>query len=144
MIDRNVTSNLYGLACRCASITNLECAARDALCTGATLDGSLVPAASGVGSNPIVPLATALQRIGGRVDLLKMDCEGAEWDILRDQTSLQKARMTAMEYHLFGGPERTLLNLLHRLQTAGFRIEALREAANPLVGQLFAVNTTGS
>jgi FkbM family methyltransferase len=110
-------------------------------CDGATLEGSLVPAADGEPGIAIVPLATVLQRIGGSLDLLKMDCEGAEWDILRDAASLQKVRMIAMEYHLDGGAERTLLALLHQLKQAGFRIEALREAANPLVGQLFAVRT---
>ena len=108
-------------------------------CNGDTLEGALVPATAGEGGIPIVPFATALRRIGGSVDLLKMDCEGAEWDILQDQASLQQARMIAMEYHLDGGPDRTLLKLLHTLKSAGFRIDALREAANPLVGQLFAV-----
>ena len=39
------------------------------------------------GSIPQIAFATALDRLGGPVDLVKLDCEGAEWEILADQSS---------------------------------------------------------
>ena len=37
------------------------------------------------GTTPQIALRTAIERIGGSVDLIKMDCEGAEWEMLEDQ-----------------------------------------------------------
>jgi FkbM family methyltransferase len=36
----------------------------------------------------------------GYVDLLKLDCEGAEWDIFRSQEAWRMVRELRMEYHL--------------------------------------------
>ena len=44
----------------------------------------------------------AIERLGGKVDLLKMDCEGAEWEIFKDKESWKKISNLSMEYHLFG------------------------------------------
>jgi FkbM family methyltransferase len=51
----------------------------------------------------ITAIRTVLNRAGGKVDLLKMDCEGAEWDILQDAESMRKVREIRMEYHEVGG-----------------------------------------
>jgi FkbM family methyltransferase len=37
---------------------------------------------------------------GRQIDLLKMDCEGSEWSILRDTTLLGRTRDACLEYHL--------------------------------------------
>ncbi len=55
------------------------------------------------GDIPQIAFATALRRIGEAVDLVKMDCEGAEWDILRDGPAWRRVRALAMEYHLIAG-----------------------------------------
>jgi FkbM family methyltransferase len=55
------------------------------------------------GTIPQVALRTAIERIGGSVDLLKMDCEGAEWEMLEDLESWSAARFVTMEYHLRPG-----------------------------------------
>ncbi|MFP4296915.1 MAG: FkbM family methyltransferase [Spirulinaceae cyanobacterium] len=34
------------------------------------------------------------------IDFLKMDCEGSEWDILQDESLLQRTRFFCLEYHL--------------------------------------------
>ena len=41
-----------------------------------------------------------LKRIGGTLDLLKLDCEGAEWEILQDYESLKNVKAITLEYHL--------------------------------------------
>lgn len=58
---------------------------------------------SGHANIPLVSIAAVIERSGGSVDLLKMDCEGGEWDILSDVTALQGVRYIVMEYHLFDG-----------------------------------------
>src|SRR6185437_14436606 len=69
---------------------------------------------------PQVSLAEVLRRTGARIDLLKLDCEGAEWQILQPDPSWEFIRNVRFEYHLFHGEtaeqaERAVLNL-------GFRI----------------------
>lgn len=108
-------------------------------CGGASLEGSLQETQGAGGGIRIVSLHEVVARIGGTVDLLKMDCEGAEWNILADLSGFQHIKRIAMEYHLDGSTERTVPILISRLHLAGYRIEALRESTNPLVGQLFAV-----
>jgi FkbM family methyltransferase len=51
---------------------------------------------------PMVSLKRALYRIGGTVDLLKLDCEGAEWELLNDADAFQHVKAVTMEYHDFG------------------------------------------
>ncbi|MEC4806240.1 MAG: FkbM family methyltransferase [Jaaginema sp. PMC 1079.18] len=34
------------------------------------------------------------------IDFLKMDCEGSEWDILQDESLLQRTQFFCLEYHL--------------------------------------------
>jgi len=46
-----------------------------------------------------VPFSTCLERLGGRADVVKMDCEGAEWEILEDHDSWRNVRFVAMEVH---------------------------------------------
>lgn len=51
---------------------------------------------------PAVSLGEAVGRLGGVVDLLKLDCEGAEWDILDHPGDWTGVRHVAMEYHVDG------------------------------------------
>jgi len=51
------------------------------------------------GSIPITSLKEVAQRIGGEIDLLKMDCEGSEWIILQDVETLKKVKYVTVEYH---------------------------------------------
>lgn len=111
-------------------------------CDGPTLEGSTVPSDSG--EIIITALSQAIERIGGSVDLLKMDCEGAEWSILEDRISLSKVRHLAMEYHLEAQGPHSVASLIHRLKDLGFFIDSFKEASNPLVGQLSATNRTFS
>lgn len=51
----------------------------------------------------VVSLQTAIERMGGAVDLLKLDCEGAEWSILDRPEVFAAVACVRMEYHLTRG-----------------------------------------
>lgn len=53
------------------------------------------------GKFPLTSLAQVVERIGGAIDLLKLDCEGWEWEIL-DSAASGAVRIVTMEYHLAG------------------------------------------
>jgi FkbM family methyltransferase len=72
------------------------------------------------GDIPIVPFSTVVHRIGRRIDLLKMDCEGGEWDIFQDAEPFQRVNDIRMEYHLVGG--KTLSDLRTAVDNIGFEI----------------------
>ena len=49
-------------------------------------------------------ISKVIRRIahGGIVDLVKLDCEGAEWEILQDSQAMKCVINLTMEYHLAG------------------------------------------
>lgn len=65
----------------------------------------------------------AVTRLGGRVDLVKLDCEGAEWAIFQDEESWKHVHSLTMEFHLWAGY--TLEELKVRLSKLGFKIRHL-------------------
>ncbi|MDP9255653.1 MAG: FkbM family methyltransferase [Actinomycetota bacterium] len=48
---------------------------------------------------PAVSLDTVVQRVGGRVDILKLDIEGAEHPVLARATLLDRVALVVGEYH---------------------------------------------
>ena len=72
--------------------------------------------------------ATALERVGGPVDLLKLDCEGAEWELFECKSLWKNIKRLTLEYHLWANPEMDLLKTLKILKDLGFRITCLNEA----------------
>ena len=72
-----------------------------------------------------IDLATAVERAGGTVDLLKLDCEGAEWEILRAEGCWRRIRHMRMEIHFFNGE--TLDEAKAAIARTGFRIVHLDE-----------------
>lgn len=105
-----------------------------------SLTGQLALGAEGLAVR-IESLHNALAGIGGGVDLLKLDCEGGEWAILRDRASLEKARFLSMEYHLDAPGSRPLWELVREVKACGFSIQHLKEADSADVGLLIARNT---
>jgi FkbM family methyltransferase len=73
-----------------------------------------------------VSLRTAIDRIGGDVDLVKLDCEGAEWDMLEDREVWRKVRFVTMEYHLRDGLEHKAAKVA--LERCGFEVLHIVEA----------------
>jgi FkbM family methyltransferase len=88
----------------------------------------------------IVSIRSALDQLGDTIDLLKLDCEGGEWSILKDRETLRRAKYLAMEYHLTRNGSLAVWELIRLLQQEGFAIDSLRESRIRVVGQLTAVN----
>jgi FkbM family methyltransferase len=80
-----------------------------------------VPSQSG--EIKVTAISEAIRRIANRgsVDLLKLDCEGAEWDILEDPEAMQRVANLTMEYHLTGS--KSIKDLLGILRDIGFHID---------------------
>lgn len=73
----------------------------------------------------VTSFADAVARLGGKVELLKMDCEGAEWDILLDSNTLSLVKYLTLEYHLFN--KHTIAELIGILSENGFQIMFMHE-----------------
>lgn len=80
----------------------------------------------------VVPLGSVLEQAGGSVDLLKLDCEGAEYDILMKAPAeiMEHVERIVLEYH---DPEATgrQLELAAHLTAAGFEVEWWPNAVYP-------------
>ena len=79
------------------------------------------------GAIPQVALETAVARLGGSVDLLKLDCEGAEWEMFRPGNCWRNIRDIRMEYHLFNGE--TVEQVEQALRGLGFAVTHWRPDA---------------
>ncbi len=92
---------------------------------------------SAEGTISLTSFAKVMDRIGGEVDLLKLDCEGAEWELLEDAASWAGVRELRMEYHLVNG--HTFDELNRSLRALGFRIT--HHAADRGFGNVWASRT---
>jgi FkbM family methyltransferase len=96
-------------------------------------DGPTVPV-------PAIGLEQAFERFGIRqCDFLKMDCEGAEYDILfgAPEDALRRIRRIAMEYHE-GVTRYGCEDLVRLLEKRGFVVETRPNPAHRDIGFLFA------
>jgi len=73
-----------------------------------------------IGEVKVTSLRTAIERIGGDCDLLKLDCEGAEWDMLQHPEMFDGVRLVRMEYHLLKR-DQSLDSLVGAFRSMGFR-----------------------
>ncbi len=69
-----------------------------------------------------VSLRNVVARAGGFIDILKMDCEGGEWDLLTDREVWKDIGAITMEYHLWAKPEVTVQMLSEQIGSLGFRV----------------------
>ncbi len=88
------------------------------------------------GAVPATSFRTAVDRLGGAVDFAKIDCEGAEWELLELTETMKRIRYLAMEYHLVDGRRHS--DALEAVRAAGFRITRHDPAA--AFGLIHAVN----
>jgi FkbM family methyltransferase len=80
---------------------------------------------SGGESVKITSVSDALNRVNGAVDLLKLDCEGAEWDIFQEEHLFERILEVRMEYHLVGG--KSLSDLKEVFSSRGFILTHLKK-----------------
>jgi FkbM family methyltransferase len=73
----------------------------------------------GGASQPMKSFTSVINSLGC-VDLLKLDCEGAEWDIFECREAWRHVRRLVMEYHLWAKPGSTLDDLRAELASLGF------------------------
>lgn len=119
----------------------LVCTAKNAQNAGFELFGEAVGGVSGMvsmddpadanlartvygGNIPQVSLATAVERLNGQVDLAKIDCEGAEWEMFQYPEPWNHIGLVRMEYHLWG--KRKFSDLKECLDSLGFKIDLHR------------------
>jgi len=96
-----------------ARITNLEC-----------------------GETPLTSLETLLNRFDSQqIDLLKLDCEGSEFEILKDATNLRKCKFITFEYHIV--QDQQLESLKNLLSNAGFNVIQMNKH-NKSLGNILA------
>ena len=69
---------------------------------------------------PQVALATVVERLGGTIDLAKIDCEGAEWELFTADAAWAGIKHLRMEYHLWG--KHTFTDVEQSLRRIGFEI----------------------
>ncbi len=75
-----------------------------------------------------------------KIDLLKLDCEGAEFEILKKSNALEHVRFLSMEYHLpVKGSELVLNKLISRLHELNFKV-IHQDRRNVCLGIILARN----
>lgn len=84
-----------------------------------------------------VTLKECISRLNASVDLLKLDCEGAEWEIFQNKESLKQVAAITMEYHLEDGKNHD--SIKHVLADADFKILNY-EMLGLTWGKVWAVN----
>ena len=87
-----------------------------------------------------VPTVTLADVVGSGCDLLKLDCEGAEFEALlaADDDTLLRAQRIILEFHrIAGSPEM----IVDRLEAAGMEVDTL--AASESVGLIGARARSG-
>ena len=70
---------------------------------------------------PCIPCSEIAE--GKKIDLLKLDVEGSEWEILNDKHLLERVRYLRMEYHLPKGKSLNDLKVL--IEKGGHKIEMI-------------------
>ena len=101
-----------------------------------SLFSTVVP--DNAGEVPMIAFDTAVQRIGGDIGLLKLDCEGAEWGILENSPALDEVRTLTMEYHLWARPGSTRADIRALVEKRGLRIRTNEQRPGEHWGMLLA------
>jgi FkbM family methyltransferase len=77
---------------------------------------------SEAGSVTATSFSKVIERAGGGIDLLKLDCEGGEWPLLQMVELWKYVKAVTMEYHLWAKPGMTVERLVNELASMGFEI----------------------
>lgn len=85
-----------------------------------------------------ISLKNCVDRLGGHIDLAKIDIEGGEWELFKDRDAWKKISIITMEYHLGGGPNKhSISELKSRIDELGYKIEKMK-AISKWTGMIFA------
>ncbi len=89
-------------------------------------------------SIPKISLDEAIARFNDDIDLLKIDCEGSEWEMFERATSWNRVSRIAMEYHNFDGQAHSLV--AKDLVRLGFSV--VDQSFDPAkdFGMIYAIN----
>lgn len=68
-----------------------------------------------------VAFRQTIERLGGSVNLAKVDCEGAEWLLFQDKANWQLVQNLSLEYHLY--PDHKHEEVRQVIQGLGFKIK---------------------
>jgi FkbM family methyltransferase len=80
---------------------------------------------SSEGITPATAFRKVIDNAGGQIDILKMDCEGGEWDIFEDTDSWRYVNSLTMEYHLWAKDGSTQKDIVNIIEGLGFHIITL-------------------
>jgi hypothetical protein len=74
-----------------------------------------------------VPAVTLADVVGPGCDLLKLDCEGTEFESLldADDDTVRRAQRVILEFHRFAGAPEAIVE---RLEAAGMNVDLLAES----------------
>lgn len=101
-----------------------------------SLFGTVV--ADNAGTVPMTAFDTAVERIGGKVGLLKLDCEGAEWGILENAQAFDAVAALTMEFHLWARPGSTVRDIRALIEKRGMKVKATVQKPGEEWGLIFA------
>ena len=86
-------------------------------------DGGRIKVDSDSGNIISIEVTRLSQYLDRKVDFLKIDIEGAEFDVLKEiESKLINVNNIFLEYHSFAGQEQSLPEVLAILKNAGFRL----------------------
>ena len=85
-------------------------------------------------------LKEVIKRAGGRIDILKLDCEGAEWELFEDTASWACIRAVTMEYHLWAKEGATHSSIKAILEALNFKV-IVQDPLSATFGLITAVRT---
>lgn len=85
-----------------------------------------------------IPFSEILASVGGKIDFLKMDCEGAEWDVFSTDVDWQRVRYISLEYHELGVGKK-FPDAVDALHKNGFAVLCVNNLSG--YGMIFAKNT---
>lgn len=88
------------------------------------------------GDIQLVPFSAVVEGLNSCVDLVKLDCEGAEWDLFQDPQPWSAVRWLTMEYHLRAKAGATHRHAARTVAELGF--DVIKQQPSGDFGLLFA------
>lgn len=141
-IGAKISVNAFGLSGRSEELTVLTESANTISTsvrgrTSGTPEGIVLREASAV----VGPIIAAAEEAGRRV-VMKVDCEGSEFEIFEALIGaglLEKVSAYLVEWHKWWSPDRTQRDLIEPLLQRGFAVLDRTNMSDPYAGQLYAV-----